>query len=319
MQWSWAILAVIPLLLIKQIWETTRITQENLTRFSIPSMWLILAILGVVSGIHGVTLGALASLLVFGILNLRLETKIARQQHQKVRYREVAVRRADQVSVLSHEIRTPLALIKGASELLAEQTPGPLNDQQRKFVATILRNSDVMIRLAEDLLLQARIDAGLFELRLDRVDLRRLTQRVVKDMREVHGLAISLDCPGAPPIVWADAGLVVQAITNLINNAVAAQSSASRVLVRINSRDDDAVVAVTDYGSGMSEEERRTIFERFVSGRPIRDGTGLGLTITQQIIAMHGGSIHVDTIARHGTTMMFTLPLEGPVLEEETA
>ena len=300
-----------PIVFSKQALRIVQASGRSLMVAALCGVWVVLALVGALLGATGLLIAALFAVLGLSLLVLYMRMNMVRQKHQKVRYREVAVRRADQVAVLSHEIRTPLALVKGAGELLAEQTPGPLNEQQVRFVATITENSDVMISLAEDLLLQARIDAGLFELRLDRFDLRKLTQGIVKDLREVNGMTVSLDCPGAPPYVWADAKLIRQAITNLINNAFAASGESANVLVRITSRDDDALLSVSDRGVGMTEEQRQKIFERFVSGRPLRDGTGLGLTITQQIIAMHGGTIHVDTIARQGTTMMFTLPIEG--------
>ena len=326
MQWSWVVLIFVPVILAKQVWDTVHRTRLARLGTGLVAIWGGLGLIGIYFGTVPVVIGALVAVFVLGAYILRVHDTIARQQHQVIRYREVAVRRADQVAVLSHEIRTPLALIKGASELLAEQTPGPLNEQQVRFVKTITDNSSAMNLLAEDLLLQARIDAGLFELRLDRVDLRKLAQRIVKDLREVNGLTVYLDCPGAPPFVWADASLIKQAITNLINNACAASGTKigsargtvpenpSQVMVRIHSRDDDALISVTDRGTGMTPAERQKIFDRFASGKPLRDGTGLGLTITQQIIAMHGGTIHVSTTARQGTTMMFTLPLEGPVL-----
>lgn len=309
----------------KPVWDTFYRTRLARLGIGLVVIWGGLGLIGMFIGAAPVTIGALATVFFLGAYILKLHNTMARQQHQKIRYREVAVRRADQVAVLSHEIRTPLALITGASQLLAEQTPGPLNEQQVRFVKTITDNSTAMNLLAEDLLLQARIDAGLFELRLNRVDLRKLAQRIIKDLREVNGLTVYLDCPGAPPYVWADSSLISQAIINLINNACAASgtmvgssrgqlsASPSQVMVRINSRDDDALISVTDRGRGMTPGERQKIFDRFTSGKPLRDGTGLGLTITQQIIAMHGGTIHVDTTARQGTTMMFTLPLEGPV------
>lgn len=224
------------------------------------------------------------------------------------RLRATAQRNADQISVVSHEIRTPLALVKGASDLLAEGTPGPLTASQDRFVRTISSNCHSVITLAEDLLVQARIDAGMFDLHLQRVNLRALATTVISELRLLHPLAIALDCPGAPPRAWADAGLMRQALTNLINNAVVHAQEATLVTVRIIETDQQILVSVSDDGAGMSAAEREQLFERFSSGRPLRDGTGLGLVITRQIAQMHGGGVYVDTTPLRGTTMMFSLP-----------
>lgn len=224
------------------------------------------------------------------------------------RLRRVATRNADQVSVVSHEIRTPLTLIKGAADLLAEQTPGPLTEIQSRYVSTISRNCDSVIALAEDLLTQARIDAGMFQMHLEQVRLRDIAQRVVIELRGIHSLPIALDAPGAPVTIWADADLMRQALINLINNCAAHATQASLITLRIVSRDDQVLVSVSDDGQGIDEIARARLFERFASGRPLRDGTGLGLVITRQIVWMHGGKLVVDSSPGGGTMMMAALP-----------
>lgn len=225
------------------------------------------------------------------------------------RMRRMAQRNAEQLSVVSHEIRTPLALIKGAADLLDEESPGPLTTSQRRFVNTISSNCHTVIDLAQDLLMQARIDAGMFQLHLQRVNFRTLGAGVIADLRVIHPIDLAFDCPGAPPRAWADAGLMRQAMTNLINNAVAHASDGTKLItLRIVSADQQILVSVSDSGAGMTPEQREQLFERFKSGRPLRDGTGLGLVITRQIIQMHGGEVYVDSTRGRGTTMMFSLP-----------
>ncbi|KNC18590.1 hypothetical protein AC792_11385 [Arthrobacter sp. RIT-PI-e] len=237
------------------------------------------------------------------------------------RLRSIAQRNADQISVVSHEIRTPLALIRGAADLLGERSPGPLTDSQARFVTTISGNCHAVIALAEDLLTQARIDAGMFELHLHRVNLRVLASTVISELRQLHPVQFALDCPGAPPRAWADSALIRQAMTNLINNAVAHAANASLITVRIVNADDQVLISVNDDGDGMPETQRRELFTRFSSGRPLQDGTGLGLVITRQIVQMHGGDVFVDSTPGRGTTMLFSLPERTPgmVLPRSTA
>jgi signal transduction histidine kinase len=230
------------------------------------------------------------------------------------RLRGIATRRAEQVSVLSHEIRTPLASIRGAVDLLLEETPGPLTAVQRRFLGTVSDNSIHLNALAEDLLAQARIEAGLFELHLRRVELRSFLRGVVRDLRSVHGDRIVLDTPGAPTRVLLDPHLVAQLVSNLVTNALRHQGSgaqaeaAGQVAVRGHVADDQVVIAISDTGQGMTEDERAQLFERFRSTAPLGEGTGIGLYISRHIAELHGGGIHVDTIAHHGTTMLVTFP-----------
>ncbi len=249
-------------------------------------------------------LALLAAATAFGVAEWR------RLRADVRRVRSIAGQSTERVTILSHEIRTPLSLIKGASDLLLEQSPGPLNAQQLRFAETISSNSEHLVQLAEDLLTQARIDAGMFELHLTHTDLRALARRTIEELRALHSaISIDLDVPGAPPHAWVDAGLIRQAITNLVNNAVKASPDASSVLVRVvDAGDGGAGISVSDNGTGMTDMERRRLFERFASGHPLRDGTGLGLVITRQIARLHGGDLYVDTVAGRGTTIILAIP-----------
>ncbi|MBM6401816.1 sensor histidine kinase [Phycicoccus sonneratiae] len=243
---------------------------------------------------------------------VRLRRQYVTAQREIARLKELAVRKADQVSVLSHEIRTPLALIKGSADLLVEETPGPLTDVQRRFATTISDSAEHVIALAEDLLAQARIEAGLFEVHLRPVELRAYLRSVVRELRLVHDREIVLDTPGPPSRVLLDPQLVHQLLSNLVANSLRHDPNpVNRVTVRGYVADPDVVIAISDRGRGMTEEQRAMLFERFRSSAALGEGTGIGLYISRHIVELHGGSIHVDTIAQHGTTMLVTFPAGG--------
>jgi two-component system, OmpR family, sensor kinase len=228
-----------------------------------------------------------------------------------IRLMRISDRRADQVSALSHEIRTPLAMIKGAGELLASGTPGPITHRQQEFIGTITQQSDHVIDVAEGLLLQARIDAGLFSLSVSAADIRPLVRSTVKAMGtlcDVRSQRIELHCPQRIMRIDVDQKLVRQALTNVLHNASRYTSEGGRIDLRVLDNDDELVLSVTDDGAGMTPEERRQLFGRFASGRPLGDGTGLGLLITKQIVELHGGRVLVDTLLHQGTTFMLAFP-----------
>lgn len=227
------------------------------------------------------------------------------------RVRLVSRQSADRFPVISHEIRTPLSLIKGASDLLLEETPGKLNAKQKGFMRSISANSTNLVDLAEDLLTQARIDSGFFNMKMDRVDLRMLCQSIIKEIHTVLGVEIVLDSSGAPPKLWVDSKLIKQALINLINNAVKASPETSIINVKLSRTEYGVNIVVSDNGSGMNDESRTKLFQRFASGHPLRDGTGLGLVITKEIAEMHGGNLYVDTVLGKGTTVIMSLPEIG--------
>ena len=226
---------------------------------------------------------------------------------------ELVDRRAEQVTALSHELRTPLSMIKGAVDLLVEGTPGPLTPAQERFLTVVDRQCAHVIDLCESLLIQAKIEAGLFTPRLEQVDVSVVARDVVTAMRPLcaeRGQRITLDTPQVTPRIQADPMLLAQALTNLLSNASRFTSAGGAIDVRVAVIDTGIAVYVTDDGAGMTREERRRLFHRFATGRPLADGTGLGLVITKTIVELHGGVIMVDTTSMHGTTFLFTLP--GP-------
>jgi two-component system, OmpR family, sensor kinase len=231
------------------------------------------------------------------------------------RLTEMANRRAEQVAALSHELRTPLSMIKGSADLLIEGTPGQLTAAQTRFLKVIDDQCAQVIGLCESLLIQSKIEAGLFTPRMERVDVSVVARDVVTAMRPLcapREQRVTLDTPQITPRILADPMLIAQALTNLLSNASRHTSTGGHIDVRVQAIDAGITVAVTDDGAGMTREQRQRLFQRFATGRPLADGTGLGLVITKTIVELHGGSIMVDTASQHGTTFLFTLPRVAP-------
>ncbi len=267
--------------------------------FSVSPWWQVeLLVLGISFSI---------ALLLVAQLTVRDE-----QQHaEAARLVHIVDARSDRITALSHEIRTPLTMIKGAVDLLLEGNPGPLTSQQHKFLQTISQNCENTILLAQDLLVQARIEAGMFKLRLEPVDLKALAWHARESIQRGladRGQTLSLDYPQVMARVPADPRLLTQALINLLQNASRHTSHGGQIYLTIANNDAEVAISVTDDGAGMSAEERQRLFQKFASGRPLGDGTGLGLVITKQIVELHGGQILVDTSLGRGTTVLFTLP-----------
>ncbi|MEV0596053.1 sensor histidine kinase [Nonomuraea cavernae] len=262
----------------------------------------------VAAGVAGFVGGA--GLAVAGLRGI-----VAAQQAELDRLGELVDRRAEQVTSLSHELRTPLSMIKGAVDLLVERTPGPLTTAQERFLTVVDRQCAHVIALCESLLIQAKIEAGLFTPRLERIDVSVIARDVVTAMRALcaeRRQRITLDTPQVTPDISADPLLLTQALTNLLSNASRFTSVGGSIDVRVAVIDTGTYVGiavyVTDDGAGMTREQRRRLFHRFATGRPLADGTGLGLVITKTIVELHGGSILVDTTSMHGTTFLLSLP-----------
>jgi two-component system, OmpR family, sensor kinase len=261
-------------------------------------------------------LGVLLGVVGGGAIAMWLSRDTIRRQRLELdRSGDLLERRAEQLAALSHELRTPLSMIKGATELLLEESPGPVTRVQEQFMRSISQQCNQVIRLCEGLLVQAKIETGLFTPAVEPTDMSGLVRDVVVAMRPLcveRKQQISLDTPQVVASIPVDPGLIVQALTNLLSNAIRFTSAGGRIDVRLAEVDDGMAVYVSDDGDGMTREQRATLFRRFSTGRPLTDGTGLGLVITKDIVELHGGSIMVDTTARRGTTFVLTLPARAP-------
>lgn len=261
--------------------------------------WLVAAVV-----LLAVALGAAARI---AVVQRRRATELG---VENARWRTLAQDRADRVAVVSHEIRTPLALISGSCELLADGTAGPLGPKQSDLVDTIDVKSREVLDLAADLLADARIDAQLFQFRSSTVDMRRLANAVVRDLRRLYPNKITLSARGAAPRIVGDPDLIRQALTNLVTNAARHAGDQARITVSVRPSDDGVLIAVSDDGTGMTPDQTRELFRRGLAGKS-ETGNGLGMLITRRIVELHGGRCLVDSMVDHGTAILCSLPRDA--------
>jgi two-component system, OmpR family, sensor kinase len=226
------------------------------------------------------------------------------------------------VADASHELRTPLTTIRGFAELYRQgglRDPAELDRLMRRIEDQAAR----MGLLVEDLLLLARLDQ---QRPLDRgpVDLLALTSEAVNDARAVAPdrrieLVLGDDDgdQGAALVVLGDEQRLRQVLANLVNNALTHTPAGSPVEVRVGGVFLDgrpgAAVEVVDHGPGLTPEQAERVFERFYRADPARShadgGTGLGLSIVAALVAVHGGTVGVDSVPGRGARFRVVLPL----------
>jgi two-component system OmpR family sensor kinase len=164
--------------------------------------------------------------------------------------------------------------------------------------------------MARDVLDTDALESGQLTFVYDTVDLSGEVRAAVDLARSLYeGRRIEVEAPAEPVEIRADADRIHQVFANLIDNAVKNSSPPEPVLVRVVRSDGTAVVTVADKGSGLTEETRARIFDKFVRAHPESvSGTGLGLYITRQIVEAHGGTIDVDSAPGDGATFTVRLP-----------
>ncbi len=218
--------------------------------------------------------------------------------------RELADR--DFITNAAHELRTPLTAIASAIEVLQAGAKEVVSERDL-FLSHIERESGRLSRLARALLLLARVQSGVEKPRLEIVPLLPMLKDVAAATRPARGVRISVRCRKDVAALTSPE-LVEQALVNLAANA-AAHTARGSITLSARSTKAAVVLEVADTGSGISDETRERMFERFFRGGA-RDagGFGLGLAIARQALEAVGGTISVDTAEGKGTQMRLELP-----------
>ncbi|MEY2411651.1 MAG: two-component system, OmpR family, phosphate regulon sensor histidine kinase PhoR [Acidobacteriaceae bacterium] len=222
--------------------------------------------------------------------------------------------RRDFIANVSHELRTPLTSIQGYAETLLETTP---ENYSREFLEIIRKNSARMSRLTEDLLTLARVESG--EQRFDPQPVMPgdLLQEAAESFREssrAQHIELQIHDAASSP-VNADPEAIHQVFANLIENAQKYAASGGRFVVGARPSGKSVEFFVQDFGPGISSKHLPRLFERFYRVDEARSresgGTGLGLAIAKHIVLAHGGTIRAESELNHGSTFLFTLPLQS--------
>jgi PAS domain S-box-containing protein len=224
--------------------------------------------------------------------------------------------RQEFVATVSHELRTPLTAIDGWLHILLDGDAGPLNAEQQRFLHTVKRNSDRLIRLVGDLLLAGQIESGRLSLEMGDVDLGALTHEsvdLVSATAAAKDIAVNVTvAAGVTPIVRGDRSRLMQLLGNLLSNAIKFTPDGGAVDVAVETERSVCTVRVSDSGIGIPPEERSRLFERFFRASTATTnaiaGTGLGLAISRAIAESHGGRIRVGDRPGPGTEFILELP-----------
>ena len=256
-------------------------------------------------------LATFASQSALALTNAQLYRQLERQSAAL----EVASQhKSDFLASMSHELRTPLNAIIGFSEVLLERMFGELNERQDEYLRDIWSSGKHLLELLNDILDLSKIEAGQMVLNRSEFDVGESLEYCLSLVREraiKQRIVLSLEVEPEVGLLNADRLRVRQVVLNLLSNAVKFTPDGGRVQVRASMRDQDLVVTVADTGPGVAAEDRQRIFDSFQQGTRHTEqveGTGLGLTLSKQIVELHGGRIWIDSEAGNGSTFGFALP-----------
>jgi signal transduction histidine kinase len=269
-------------------------------------------------------IGTVGLLLVLGLLGSRAPTlmrrvitnEIARtaMTRQYEEARQAVAAREQVLKIVSHDLRNPLHTIAMSTELLLEG--GGSEEQRKKQIAIVRRAGERMNRLVKDLLDVAKLEAGKVAIQPRPTAVRPILAEAEDMLRPIaseKSLRLETEMTDELPRINADAGRVVQLLSNLVGNAVKFTPAGGRIVMRARAAGPLVQLSVADTGPGIPAEQLPHIFGRFWQADPTdRRGIGLGLAISKAIVEAHGGRLWAESRVGEGTTFHFTLPATEP-------
>ena len=258
----------------------------------------------------------------------RAEEKLRRSQ-TKIEQQNIQLKKADRIktdflNVTSHELRTPLSSIKGYAQMISKQTLGQINDEQKKALYVILRNTNRLDALIQDILDISRLESGKMKFVAVQTDVKNMileTIETIKPFANLKNIEITTKFKDNLPELNIDKERIKQVLTNILSNAIKFSTDGSAINILATNEEEDILFEIQDFGRGIPRNELKKVFDIFYQVDSGEDrkygGIGLGLAISRGIILAHGGKIWVNSKINEGSTFSFTLPIK-PVQDIET-
>ena len=237
---------------------------------------------------------------------------------------EVSRTKSDFLANMSHELRTPLNSVIGFSDVLQRETFGAINKKQQEYVSYILSSGKHLLTLINGVLDLSKVEAGKMELHLVDCDPREALTAALDMLKDnaLNGkvnlqLALAL---GGEVSIRGDKTMLKQILYNLISNAIKFTLPGGSVSVSAMTKAEFIIITVADTGIGIKPNDIPKLFQLFTQLEPAHSkkfgGTGIGLTLTKQLVELHGGRIWLESEFGTGSSFSFTLPLSQVVTEE---
>lgn len=314
--------------LAQQVFHTARLQTSRVDARTAGATGDTLALVGMPLAVRDEQLGALvvadraqhqpALIELLGIIanQSALAIRNARQYHA---VRELDQLKSEFIGIASHELRTPLSLVLGYSSLLRHRLHGRDKEALQHIIDGALRIGDIV----EDLVNLRRSDRQQLDLELAEVNIWDLLREVVSELQPLAAarqITLRLACPAPPVVLAADREKLSLALAHLIDNATKFNEAGG--VVRIVGRaprmpeQPDVLIEVHDTGIGIAQADLDRVFDRFYQTAPsitrARNGLGLGLALTKLFVELHGGQVHVRSVAGQGSVFQVRLPVVVP-------
>lgn len=224
------------------------------------------------------------------------------------------------LNITSHELRTPMSSIKGYIQMLLKQKLGNVNEEQKSALEVVLRNTDRLNHLIQDILDVSRLESGTMKFIQENADIGRMVEEIAETMQSsatLKEIKLNTEIGEGIPDLFIDKERITQVVINLTNNAIKFSPDGSIINLKVKKEHDDVLFEVEDFGRGVPKDKQYKVFDTFYqvdSGADTKfGGAGLGLAISRGIVIAHGGKIWVESEGKpgKGSTFRFTLPIKS--------
>ncbi len=218
----------------------------------------------------------------------------------------------DFISSVSHELRTPLTAIKGWAETM-KMGDTPDFRTFEKGMSVIIRESERLTGIVEELLDFSRIQSGRMVINMERIDLLAELDDAIYMLRERalnEGKHLIYDEPEFVPPVQGDKNRIRQVFINVIDNALKYTPESGVIGIEVKSDDDNIQIIISDNGCGIPAEHLPKVKDKFYKANQTQRGSGIGLAVVDEIMNLHNGSLDIESTENVGTTVILTFPIE---------
>jgi PAS domain S-box-containing protein len=237
--------------------------------------------------------------------------------HEVTREKTIDRMKTEFIAVASHELRTPMTSVKGSIDLILSGATGEISGDTQELLEIARKGCDRLVRLINDILDLAKIEAGQITLKPVPMDLTEAVERslnCVRPLAEADQVALRLRRPEYLPLAHVDRDRIEQVITNLLSNAIKFSPPKGEVCAELSCDEESVRCTVIDHGCGIPEAELERIFDKFhqVTEMRRKGGTGLGLAIARALVHEHRGEIWAESKLNEGARFTFRLPRASP-------
>jgi len=258
-----------------------------------------------------------------GVLGIFWDITERKKSEEEIKKQNIQLKKLDQIktdflNTTSHELRTPMASIKGYIQMLLKQTLGEITEEQKKALEVILRNTNRLDHLIQDILDISRLESETMKFITEKTEVTKMIKEIAETMpasADLKRIKINIDIQKEIPDLMIDQERIKQVLMNLVNNAIKFSPDGSMIHIKARKEKEDVVFEVQDFGRGIPKNKQKKIFEKFYQVDSGTDrkfgGVGLGLAISKKIIENHEGQIWVESTVNKGSSFKFSLPLQS--------